>query len=117
MLKKTTNKKSKSTHSILILDNMNILSDQNDVDKGRIPQESSDPIDRKNSVQLTQMVVITKQDNSKLITFDGPSLANNEVLDNTLIYIMMFTYQEAQENPIANNEETSTPVQDDSHQV
>ena len=91
MLKKRTNKKSKSTHySILILDNMNILSDQNDIDKGQIPQESSDPIDRKNLVHLTQVVVTAKQDNNELITFDGRSLANNEVLDNTLIYIVMF---------------------------
>ena len=93
---------------------MKILSD---IDKGGIPydtQKSSDTIDQKDSIQLTQMVVTTNQDNSNV---NGPSLANNEVLVNILIHIMMFTYQETQENPIANNEETSTPVQDNSHQV
>ena len=93
---------------------MNILSD---IDKGGIPfytQESIDSFQQKNLVQLTQMIVTTNQDNCNV---NGPSLVNNEVLVNILIHIMMFTYQETQENPIANNEETSTPVQDNSHQV
>ena len=71
---------------------MNILSNQNDIyiDQGGIPfytQESSDTINQKDSIQLTQMVVTTNQDNSNV---NGPSLANKEVLDNTLIHIMMF---------------------------
>ena len=93
---------------------MNILSD---IDKGGIPfhtQENIDSFQQKNLVQLTQMVVITNENDSNA---NGPSLVNKEVLDNTLIHIMMFTYQETQENPIANNEEMSTPVQDNSHQV
>ena len=95
ILKKKSNKKSKSTqYTGLLFDNMNTLSDQNGIDKSGISfntQESSDSFDQKDSVQLTQMVVTTNQDNSELITFDSASLANNEVLDNTLIYIMMFT--------------------------
>ena len=95
ILKKRSNKKRKSTqYTGLLFDNMNSLSDHNDVDKSGIPfytQESSDSFDQKDSVRVTQMVVTTIKNNSELITFDGPSLANNEVLDNTLIYIMMFT--------------------------
>ena len=70
---------------------MNILSDQNDIGKSGIPydtQKSSDPIDQKDSVQLTQMVVTTNQENSNV---NGSSLANNEVLDNILIHIIMCT--------------------------
>ena len=96
---------------------MNTLSDENDIDKGETffyTQERSDPIDRKDLVRLTQVVITTNQNNRNV---NGPFLANNEVLDNTLSHIMMFTYQETQENSIANNEETSTQVQDDSHQV
>ena len=72
---------------------MNILSNQNDIyiDKGGIPyntQKSSDTIDQKDLIQLTQIIVTTNQDNSNV---NGPSLPNKEVLDNTLIHIMMFT--------------------------
>ena len=93
------------------------LSGQNDIGKSGKPydtQKSSDPIDQKNLVQLTQMVVTTNQDSSNV---NDPSLTNKEVLDNTLIHIMMFISQETQKNPIDNNEETSTSVQDNSHQV
>ena len=93
---------------------MNILSD---IDKGGIPfytKESIDSFQQKSLVQLAQIVVTTNENDSNA---NGPSLVNKEVLDNILIHIMMFTYQETQENPIANNEETSTQVQDDSHQV
>ena len=95
MLKKGSNKISKSTHYTgLLFNKMKILSDEIDIDKSGIPfytQESTDSFDPKDSVQLTQMLVTTNQDNDQLITFDSPSLANKEVLHNTLIYIMMFT--------------------------
>ena len=70
---------------------MNILSDENDINKGKTPfytQESSDPIDQKDLVQLTQVVITTNQNNRNV---NGPFLANNEVLDNTLIHIIMCT--------------------------
>ena len=90
MLKKRSKRKSKSTQYTGLTFDMNILSHQNDNDKGGIPfytQESSDSIDRKDSIQLTQMVVTTNQNN---INVKDPSLANKEVLDNTLIHIVMF---------------------------
>ena len=68
------------------------LSYQNNIGKSGIPfyiyfyiQESTDSFDPKD---LTELVVTNNQDNSEL---SGPSLVNNEVLDNTLIIIVMFT--------------------------
>ena len=79
-----------------MFDNMNILLDQIDIDKGGIPfytQKNSDLINSKKLLQVTQVVVTTKQDSNELITFDGPSYhqMDNKVLESTLIYIMMFT--------------------------
>ena len=73
-----------STHCTdFMFDNINNLSDQ--IDIGILFN-----FDQKDLVQLIQVVVTAKRDNNELITSDGPSLANNEVLDKTLIYIVMF---------------------------
>ena len=80
-----------NTNTGLLFDNMNILSHQNDIDEGGISlytQKSSYSVVQKDLIQLAQMVVPTNQNNND---FDGPSLANKEVLNNALIHILMFT--------------------------